>query len=549
MKEGETRQTRRMEPALTPSSGATGATDWALPEDLLQQASRRLSILCVVAAVLWSVGLFMGNMFPPGFAGQSSHPYPWPGNLVGGLAIAAAVAMWLYIRSESARQATLDAGLAFLVVNAFAIGLLDEWAAREVRVRSVSWIAVVILTCAMIAPSTPRKTLLASLVAASMDPFGALIAHLRGVPVPPATETLIQYWPNYAAAFLAVVPSQVLQRLGRQISRVRDAGSYELVQQLGRGGMGEVWRAEHRLLARPAAVKIVRPEVLGAASESDVRLITQRFMREAQATAVLGSPHTINLYDFGVTREGAFYYVMELLVGRDLESLVRDFGPIPANRAVYLLRQACHSLAEAHSRDLVHRDIKPANIYVCRMGLDYDFVKVLDFGLVKFGDRAATRQSVMTGDHVTSGTPAYMAPEIILGNVDTDPRADVYALGCVAYWMLTGQLVFQADTPMKMFVEHLQGTPVPPSQRTELPIPRDLEAIVMQCLEKDPQKRPDAAELFQMSCQCKASDPWDNEAAREWWELHLSEFTRGLTLAMPAAPAMPSSPPSSPVTR
>jgi len=531
-----------MEPALTPWSGTTEATDWSLPEDLLQQASRRLSILCVVAAVLWGIGLFIGNSFPPRFAGLNGHPYPWPGNLVGGLAITAAVAMWLYIRLGHARPATLDVGLAFLVVNAFAIGLLDEWAPREVRNRSVSWIAVVILTCAMIAPSTPRKTLFAALVAASMDPIGALIAHLRGVAVPAAAETFIQYWPNYAAAFLAVVPSQVLQRLGRQISRVRDAGSYQLVQRLGGGGMGEVWRAEHRLLARPAAVKIVRPEVLGAASESDVRLITQRFMREAQATAVLGSPHTINVYDFGVTKEGAFYYVMELLVGRDLVSLVRVFCPLPANRAVYLLRQACHSLAEAHSRNLVHRDIKPANIYVCRMGLDYDFIKVLDFGLVKFGDRASTRQNLMTADHVTSGTPAYMAPEIILGNVETDPRADVYALGCVAYWMLTGQLVFQAETPMKMFVEHLHGTPVPPSQRTELPIPRDLEAVVMRCLEKDPQKRPDAAELFQMSCQCKASVPWDHEAAREWWALHLSEFTRGLTLAMPAAPAVSSSP-------
>ena len=333
----------------------------------------------------------------------------------------------------------------------------------------------------------------------------------------------------------------MLQRLGRRISQVREAGSYELVQELGRGGMGEVWRAEHRLLARPAAVKIVRPEVLGAASEADVRLIMQRFMREAQATAVLSSPHTIDLYDFGFTSEGSFYYVMELLVGRDLESLVREFGPLPPNRAVYLLRQVCHSLAEAHSRDLVHRDIKPANIYVCRMGLDYDFVKVLDFGLVKFGDSPAMRRTVMTADHVTSGTPAYMAPEVILGDVETDRRADVYALGCVAYWMLTGQLVFEADTPMKMFLEHLHSEPIPPSQRTELPIPRDLDALVMQCLEKDPQKRPrDAGELFAMACGCKACDAWDNEAAREWWELHLAELTQALTLAVPAAPAVSS---------
>jgi serine/threonine-protein kinase len=534
-------QKRRMEPAVTPWRGMTEATGGWLPEDLLQETSQRLSVLCVVAAGLWSTGLLIGNAFRPGFAGLSNHPYPWPGNLVAGLAIATAVGMWFYIRQAGTRQATLDVGLAFLVVNAFALGLLDEWAAREVRVRSVSWIAVVILIYAMIAPSTPRKTLVASLAAASMDPFGALIAHLRGISVPGPAEILIQYWPNYAAAVLAVVPSQVLQRLGRQIRRAREAGSYELVQALGRGGMGEVWRAEHRLLARPAAVKIVRPEVLGAASQAEVRVIMQRFMREAQATAVLSSPHTIDLYDFGVTNEGAFYYVMELLVGRDLESLVRDFGPLPASRAVYLLRQVCHSLAEAHSRDLVHRDIKPANIYVCRMGLDYDFVKVLDFGLVKFGDQASMRHAMLTSDHITSGTPAYMAPEAILGDVGIDRRADVYALGCVAYWMVTGQLVFEADTPMKVFVEHLQSTPIPPSQRTELPIPRELEALIMQCLEKDPRKRPqDAAELFQLSCGCRTCDPWNNEAARQWWELHLSELTRTFTLAVPAAPVVSS---------
>ena len=160
-------------------------------------------------------------------------------------------------------------------------------------------------------------------------------------------------------------------------------GSYQLVELLGHGGMGEVWRARHRLLARDAAIKLVRPEVLGAGNDSEARTILRRFEREAQATAALNSPHTINLFDFGMTDDGTFYYVMELLAGRDLESLIREFGPLPAGRAIHLLRQACHSLADAHSRGFVHRDIKPANIYVCRMGLEYDFVKVLDFGLVK----------------------------------------------------------------------------------------------------------------------------------------------------------------------
>ena len=232
----------------------------------------------------------------------------------------------------------------------------------------------------------------------------------------------------------------------------------------------------------------------------------RRFEREAQATAALSSPHTIRLFDFGVTHEGTFYYVMELLSGRDLESLVREFGPVPANRAIHLLRQVCHSLADAHARGLVHRDIKPANIYVCRMGLEYDFVKVLDFGLVKFNDKSASsvaQETMLTASNTTTGTPAFMAPEVILGQTDVDRRADVYALGCVAYYLLTGQFVFEADTPMKMFLHHVQTTPTPPSQRTELPIPRELDDLVMACLEKDPNKRPqDAERLFEMACHC-----------------------------------------------
>ena len=282
-------------------------------------------------------------------------------------------------------------------------------------------------------------------------------------------------------------------------------GSYRLTELLGRGGMGEVWRAEHRLLARTAAIKLVRPEVLGASNEADVKLALRRFEREARATAALNSPHTIRLYDFGTTNDGAFYYVMELLSGRDLESMVREFGPLPAERVVYLLRQVCHSLADAHARGLVHRDIKPANIYVCRMGLDYDFIKVLDFGLVKFRGSTAD-QTLVTGDHPTTGTPAYMAPEVILGAADVDRRADVYALGCVAYYLLTGQLVFEADTPMKMLMHHVQTKPEPPSARTELPIPRDLEELVMACLEKDPEKRPpDAEHLYRLSVGCNVA--------------------------------------------
>ena len=220
--------------------------------------------------------------------------------------------------------------------------------------------------------------------------------------------------------------------------------------------------------------------------------------------------------------------------GRDLESLVRDVGALPAALALHLLKQVCHSLAEAHVRGLVHRDIKPANVYVCRMGLDYDFVKVLDFGLVTFSTRAG-RGSLLTLDHVTTGTPAYMAPEVILGDADVDPRADVYSIGCVAYWLLTGNLVFEGASPMKVLMAHVDTAPTPPSLRTELPIPRELEQIVLACLEKDPRRRPQNAEvLWQMLLQCDPGQTWSRTAARDWWDVHLPELTQPLVLALPA---------------
>jgi len=230
---------------------------------------------------------------------------------------------------------------------------------------------------------------------------------------------------------------------------------------------------------------------------------------------------------------------MELLEGRDLETLVREFGPVPADRAVFLLKQVCHSLADAHARGLIHRDVTPANIYACRMGLEYDFVKVLDFGLVSYSDHAGMQQTLLTGTHTTTGTPAFMAPEIILNDGEVDQRADVYAVGCVAYYLLTGQLVFEADTPMKMFLQHVQARPLPPSRRTELPIPAEVEALVLACLAKDPRDRPqDALELLHRLEAMHVANTWNHDTARAWWESHLLELTGPLTLSeQPTMPA------------
>jgi hypothetical protein len=296
-------------------------------------------------------------------------------------------------------------------------------------------------------------------------------------------------------------------------------GSYRLMTRLGAGGMGEVWLGRHRLLARPAAVKLIRHDVQpGVAHEALVR----RFQREAQVTADLRSPHTVQLYDFGVNDSGSFYYVMELLEGLDLQEIVTRFGPQPAERVIMLVRQACRSLAEAHEHGLVHRDIKPANLFVSRLGLECDYLKVLDFGIVK--DQPEHETSVLTAQGLLQGTPAFMAPELVSGESLIDGRADLYSLACVAYWALTGQLLFQASTVAKMLVHHLNTVPLPPSQVSELPIPPEFETILMMCLEKDPANRPlSALELdAQLAC-IPSKQPWTQSRAQAWWEAHAPE--------------------------
>jgi len=515
-----------------PASSGAGC----LPEELLSEQVRRLAVFAAVGGGLWTYGLLMDTLVHPHTVGTV---VPMFQIVVEMLAIATSAAMFLYVPySRHTPQTKSDVGLVYYVANAMAVAVLNTWAGVPANdAMHLSWNTVTILVSSMILPATPVKMLAASFVAASMDPLGVWVGHLRGMAVPSIVNTVVLFMPNYACAVVAVLPAHLLHALGRRLRHAQEMGSYHLVELLGRGGMGEVWRGEHRLLKRPAAIKLVRPELLGAHSDTDSRNMLLRFEREAQATAALSSPHTIRLFDFGVTADRTFYYVMELLAGRDLESLVREFGPVPADRALFLLRQACHSLADAHARGFVHRDVTPANIYVCRMGLEYDFVKVLDFGLVKFNEKSAMGGTLMTGAHMTTGTPAFMAPEMILEG-EVDQRADVYALGCVAYFLLTGQLVFEADTPMKMFLEHLQTAPIPPSQRTEMPIPRDLDRIVMACLEKDPSRRPqDADELLQLLRRVRIGESWDNGMARAWWQTHLMEFTGPLTAGDPALPA------------
>ena len=319
----------------------------------------------------------------------------------------------------------------------------------------------------LLVPNTPRKILVTSLLAASMGPAGLSISAAAtgapvGRPIDAATYFLTS---NYLCAIIAYVIARIVHRVNVQLKNAREIGSYKLIERIGAGGMGEVWRAQHRLLARPAAVKLIRSSMLGE-SQRAREVLARRFEREARETAALGSIHTVDVYDFGVTEEGDFYYVMELLEGLSLERLVEEFGPVDPARAVYLLRQVCHSLGEAHARGLIHRDVKPANIMVCRLGPDDDFVKVLDFGLVKH-TAAGRTVTMLSMEGTVVGTPSYMAPEIALGHSDVDGRADIYSLGCVAYYMLTGQHVFSADTPVATALAHVHNAPIPPGLRSE----------------------------------------------------------------------------------
>ncbi|MFL5493082.1 MAG: serine/threonine-protein kinase, partial [Gemmatimonadales bacterium] len=230
----------------------------------------------------------------------------------------------------------------------------------------------------------------------------------------------------------------------------------------------------------------------------------------------LRSPHTVELYDFGVTEDERLYFVMEFLEGMDLESLVGQHGPVAGRRVVHILRQVCESLAEAHASGLVHRDIKPANIHVGRVGLRYDFVKVLDFGLVKSVAGGNDENSLATAAGLTPGTPAYMAPEMALGE-RIDGRADLYALGCVAYFLLTGQRVFEAENAFQLIAKHMQEPPVPPSRRTGLPVEPSLERLVLDCLAKSPEGRPESAAELERRLAELGLEPWSEEEAKEWW--------------------------------
>ena len=511
----------------TPSSQSVSSGATSLPLDILRDAPKRLGAAALVYAATYSLAYF-GPYFANPAVRQEGY-WTSPQSFAAYVSISLALVLYVLVRRAAHHpQLLLDIGLIFEVVGAFGISMAQfwdvypEWSPLYLEsYLGIPWECVWIIIFPLIAPNTPGKVLLASVAAASTAPLVFILSYTFGATsaaTPLAVILPYFLFTTYVCAGIAFFVSREIQRYGRRLKKAREIGSYELVEQLGAGGMGEVWKARHRMLARPSAIKLIRGELLGAdlASRSGV---SKRFQREAKATASLRSCHTIDIYDFGVTEEGAFYYVMELLDGLSLETLVKRYGPISAERAVYLLRQVCHSLEEAHGC-MIHRDIKPANIFTCHLGPDHDFVKVLDFGLVKTTMGLEGMQTQLTGEGVAAGTPAYMAPETALEK-EVDGRADLYAVGCVAYWLLTGDHVFHGKSPVSTILEHVRSTPVPPSQRTEIPIPDRLEQVILACLEKDPADRPQtAAQLADLFAESVDTQAWDGARAREWWRLH-----------------------------
>jgi hypothetical protein len=407
------------------------------------------------------------------------------------------------------------------LVSDEAIAVADGY----VSMLQLGGMAMMLALRAAFIPSTPRRTLIVTatfgvpmLLATSLffpTADGGLA--LRAVDssalpwLPGATAMMWGY-----AVIVCTVITRVMYGLRAEVREARRLGQYVLEQKLGEGGMGQVYRARHGMMRRPSAIKLLRADRGG-------ELALLRFEREVQLTARLTHPNTITIFDYGRTPDGVFYYAMELLDGATLQRIVEVDGPQHAGRVVRILTMACGALKEAHAIGLIHRDIKPANIMLCTQGGEHDVVKMLDFGLVK--EFEVDDDVKLTAASAITGTPQYMAPESIRAPDSVDARADIYALGAVAYYLLAGVDVFDGKSVVEVISQHLHQIPAPPSARVPT-IPADLEAVILACLSKDPKDRPQSATELRQRIEACAVEPWDSEVARAWWRDHESALER-----------------------
>jgi serine/threonine-protein kinase len=526
------------------------------PEEARSFVQARVRTYLGFMAMLWSVAGILATVLAAGI----SHEHAFSGlsglrsagHAVGGLAM---VLLFLYVarrRRSTATLARID--LLATVLQGVLLGLMVSAAVPIIQYRpdvgfvlGLTWSLV---ARAAVVPSTASRTVFVSVLASIPVCAGAFALHLAAdahgsstrfhYPGDPSSPVIFLLWIvffNAMSVALTGFVSRVIYGLHREVERALQLGSYTLESEIGAGGMGIVYRARHALLRRPTAIKLLPPERAGAAALA-------RFEREVQLTSLLTHPNTVAVYDFGRTPEGVFYYAMEFLDGLDLQALVEVDGAQPPGRALHVLRQIASALSEAHSHGLIHRDVKPSNVVLCERGLHPDMVKVVDFGLARdfsSGDSQVTQATEITG------TPYYMSPEQIQDPQALDGRSDLYALGALGYFLLTGQPVFTGKGMVEVCAQHLHSLPVPPSTRLRSPVPAKLEAALLVCLEKDRAARPaDAEALLALLDACDDCPAWTPADARSWWRerapkvrarraLHVDAEPRTLNVARRAA--------------
>jgi serine/threonine-protein kinase len=488
---------------------------------------RRLALFCGVALSVFVVVMTFANV------AYQTLPETRPERLIplnlltlGGLSTLAFVLFFVLLRRPLSLGTLFALDIAAVTIVGLALGVgMVLSADRVVNVFSTFiFNTFSVFTRMAIVPSSGQRTLVVS--SAAFTPH-LLAAPVVAVGLPddlnmPAIFTVLGGAVFCSAAvLLASIGSHVIYGLRRQIAEAQQLGQYTLLEKIGEGGMGSVHRAEHAMLRRPTAIKLLRVDKAGELSIS-------RFEREVQLTAQLTHPNTIAIFDYGRSPDGVFYYAMELLDGLDLDRLVRLHGPLPPGRVIHILRQLCGALDEAHRRGLIHRDIKPANVMLTMRGGLADMTKVLDFGLVK--DLKSLPGEASTD---LAGTPAYMAPEVVKDPALVGPRSDLYALGALGYFLVTGETVFRARSALELIVHHARTQPVPPSERCRLPIPADLESVILQCLRKDPTDRPESASSLRNALgELDAARSWTERDAASWWDEHYP----GGTVARESAP-------------
>jgi hypothetical protein len=422
--------------------------------------------------------------------------------------------LWLACRTGVRPRWMLDSLDVGLLLVVCAVASLPPAFGRSVPEDAFALVLIVthlLVIRAVYVPSSPKRTFWIGALVILVTMPGMYVYQVTAfVPRPGILPFTVQagLWCLVALGG-SVLASSIIFGLREKVREARQLGQYTLEEKLGEGGMGVVYRARHAMLRRPTAVKLLPAEKARAHG-------VQRFEREVQLTAQLSHPNTVAIYDYGRTPDGIFYYAMEYLEGINLEVLVRDFGPQPPARVAHLMRQVAGALGEAHGVGLIHRDIKPANIILCQRGGAPDVAKVVDFGLVK--DLDDVRAPEVSALNVIKGTPLYLSPESIRSPETVDGRSDLYALGAVAYYLLAGRNVFEAATVIEVCSHHLHTPPEPPSHKLGRPLPAQLEALILACLEKEPVRRPASAQaLVDALLACDDVGTWGEAEALAWW--------------------------------